>query len=136
MLKYAKIINKTTNQVMIGLGNNVNYYKSIGFKELDVEQDNKGNWYLKNFLPKQDINLLKENKLKELKQDVENYFYNKYPIYKQNNIAIFGTRKDKQQFQDFHDVIVKQYNVMIDKINNCKDIEEINNIIINFNKNV
>lgn len=47
MIKYAKIINQETGLCEVGLGTNVEFYKSIGMVELDVEQsDVNNNWYL------------------------------------------------------------------------------------------
>lgn len=47
MLKYAKITNKETGLCEVGIGTNIEFYKSIGMVQLDVKQsdiDNK--WYL------------------------------------------------------------------------------------------
>lgn len=52
MIKLAKVANKETKACDVALGTNEKFYKSLGFKELDVEQDYKGNWYLAGFAPK------------------------------------------------------------------------------------
>lgn len=47
MLKYCNIVNESTGLVNIGTGTNIEYYKSIGMVERDVEQsDVDGAWYL------------------------------------------------------------------------------------------
>lgn len=47
MIKYAKIINEETGLCSIGTGTNIDFYKSIGMTELDVQQsDVDNNWYL------------------------------------------------------------------------------------------
>lgn len=47
MIKYAKIINIDTGLVDVGIGNNVQFYTSIGMKEMDVEQSEvDGQWYM------------------------------------------------------------------------------------------
>ena len=47
MIKYAKIINEETGLCSIGTGTNVDFYKSIGMTELDVQQSDIDNsWYL------------------------------------------------------------------------------------------
>ena len=47
MLKYAKIINKESGLVEVGLGTNEEFYQSIGMTELDVQlSDIDGQWYL------------------------------------------------------------------------------------------
>lgn len=51
MLKYAKIINEETKLCEVGLGTNSAFYQSIGMKEMEVEQDYAGNWYLAGYAP-------------------------------------------------------------------------------------
>lgn len=53
MKKYAKVINEETKQCEVGLGTNVEFYKSIGMTEMDVEQAYNGQWYVKGFAPVQ-----------------------------------------------------------------------------------
>ena len=48
---YAKIVNEETKEVSVGLGTDVEFYKSLGMKEIDVEQAWNGNWYLKGYAP-------------------------------------------------------------------------------------
>ena len=70
MLKYAKIINNETGLCEVGLGTNIEFYKSQGFELLDIEQSEIDNlWYTAEKCPhKSDEQLLeeaKENKIKE-----------------------------------------------------------------------
>ena len=51
MEKYAKIINKQTKEVQIGVGVNDEYYKEIGMTLMDVEQAYNGNWYVNGYTP-------------------------------------------------------------------------------------
>lgn len=52
MIKYAKIINEETGLCNVGTGTNIDFYKSIGMIELDVQQsDIDGFWYLKDKCP-------------------------------------------------------------------------------------
>lgn len=52
MIKYAKVINRETGLVEVGIGTNITYYKSVGFTELEVVQsDIDGNWYLAGYAP-------------------------------------------------------------------------------------
>lgn len=47
MIKYAQLINEETGLCNIGTGTNIDFYKSIGMTELDVQQsDVDNNWYL------------------------------------------------------------------------------------------
>lgn len=65
MLKYGKIINKETKECEVGIGNDIAFYKSIGFQELDVEQAYNGQWYLVGYLPQkpEETDLEKLNRL-------------------------------------------------------------------------
>lgn len=52
MIKYAKVINNETGLCEVGLSTNKQFYRSIGMKELDVQQsDIDGNWYLAYMCP-------------------------------------------------------------------------------------
>ena len=52
MIKYAKIENEETGLCTVGTGTNIDFYKSIGMIELDVQQsDIDGCWYLKDKCP-------------------------------------------------------------------------------------
>lgn len=50
MLKYAKVVNDK-KECNVGLGTDEEFYKSIGFELLDVEQDWRGCWYLAGYAP-------------------------------------------------------------------------------------
>jgi len=78
---YAKILNKDTKEVSIGLGSDIEFYKSIGMEEMEVEQAYDGNWYVKGYAPSQPLVELKSIKLQELKNqrdtlEVEPILYN------------------------------------------------------------
>lgn len=48
----GKIINEETGLCQVGLGTNIQFYKSLGMVELDVEQSEiDGNYYLKSKCP-------------------------------------------------------------------------------------
>lgn len=52
MIKYVEIIDKESGLVDVALGDDTEYYKSIGFEELDVQQsDINGKWYLSEKCP-------------------------------------------------------------------------------------
>ena len=48
---YAKVTNEQTKEVSVGLGTDVEFYKSIGMTEMEVEQAYNGAWYLKGYAP-------------------------------------------------------------------------------------
>ena len=63
MIKYAKIENEETGLCTVGTGTNIDFYKSIGMIELDVQQsDIDGLWYLKDKCP------MKTDEEKELEE--------------------------------------------------------------------
>lgn len=47
----AKIINEETKQCEVGLGNDIEFYKSLGMSEMNVEKAYNGNWYLEGYAP-------------------------------------------------------------------------------------
>ena len=52
MIKYAKIIEQETGLCEVGTGTNIQFYKSIGMTQQDVEQSEKDNqWYLSEKCP-------------------------------------------------------------------------------------
>ena len=69
MKKHAKIIDEVKGTVEVGLGSDINFYKSIGMESLDVDIGYDGNWYLSNKLPLQSIDELKEQKIKQIDKE-------------------------------------------------------------------
>ena len=57
-MKYAKIINEETKQCDVGIGTNIEYYKSIGMELLDVEEGYDGGWYLAGYAPKKSYEVI------------------------------------------------------------------------------
>ena len=51
MKKYARIVNEETKACEVGTGTNVEFYRSIGMSEMEVEQAYDGSWYLKGYAP-------------------------------------------------------------------------------------
>lgn len=63
MIKFAQLINEETGLCSIGTGTNIDFYKSIGMIELDVQQsDVDNNWYLVDKCP------MKTDEQKELEE--------------------------------------------------------------------
>lgn len=65
--KYAKINNEETKSVDVAIGTDINFYKSIGMTEMEVEQAYNGDWYLQGYAPAKPEPTLEE-KLVELEQ--------------------------------------------------------------------
>ena len=81
MLKYAKIINDEIGMCEVGEGTNVDFYKSIGMDECDVERsDVDGNWYLAEKCPhksdEEKLNEAKEAKYEEANKGAKEYLEN------------------------------------------------------------
>lgn len=66
MKVYAQIANQQTKQVNIGTGTNVDFYKALGFVEMDVEQAYDGAWYVTGYAPVQPI----EEKLAQIQKEL------------------------------------------------------------------
>lgn len=136
MLKYAKVMNEETKQCEVGLGNNSEFYKSIGMTELDVEQGYYG-WYLKGYAQQKPLEELKAEKIQELKNNCMNYIYSVYPIYKQLNIInplSDYSNEDKEEMNIFIDKNRKICKEKEELIKKAKYEEELKKINIDFNK--
>lgn len=127
--KYCKIINEETKEVQVGLGTNIDFYKSIGFEEKEVVEVNN-RYYLLGFEPKSNIIEKKIIFLDLLKKNIENTFYTYYPLYRQNNIAIFGTEEEKLKFKEFHDDTAKIYDEKVEAIEKAETIEDLEKVNI------
>lgn len=57
MLKYAKVVDEQTKVCEIGTGTNVDFYRSIGMTEMDVEQGYDGGWYISGHVPQKPIEI-------------------------------------------------------------------------------
>ena len=55
MKKYAKIIDETTKLCQVGDGTNIEFYKSVGMIEMEVEQAYNGGWYVAGYAPQPSI---------------------------------------------------------------------------------
>lgn len=68
MLKYAKVSNNVTKQCQVGTGTNIDFYKSIGMTQMEVEQSYTGEWYLQGYAPKKPENYDLKEELYKLEQ--------------------------------------------------------------------
>ena len=66
MKKYAKVEDETTKRCSVATGTNIDFYKSIGMEELDVEQGFDG-WYLLGYAPEKPPEIVKRDRIIELK---------------------------------------------------------------------
>ena len=67
MKKYAIIIDEETKVCQVGLGSNVEFYQSLGFEEMEVEQAWNGDWYVLGYAPQKPLEAYKQEKLNDLR---------------------------------------------------------------------
>ena len=52
MIKFAKIVNEETGLCNVGVGTDIDFYKSVGMSEMDVEKSEKDQqWYISDKCP-------------------------------------------------------------------------------------
>ena len=66
MRTYAKIVDDETKLVIVGFGNDIEYYKSNGFSEMEVERSWNGSYYLQGYAPLKPIEAYKQETLNHL----------------------------------------------------------------------
>ena len=73
MRKFAKIIDETTKFCSVGVGNDTESYKEMGFVEMDVEEAWNGDWYVKGYAPEQVVTKeeQRENRANAYKEEVD-----------------------------------------------------------------
>lgn len=97
MLKYAKILNKETNEVSVGEGTNTEFYKSIGMTEIEVEQAYNGSWYVQGYAPEQPAPTEEEQRQKR----AEAYTQEIDPLHAQKQRRVIlgtWTEEDEQEY--------------------------------------
>lgn len=140
MKKYCKVINQETKQVNIGLGDNINFYKSIGYKLQEVEQDYRGVWYLKGYAPQKTLEELKQEKLKELKQERDKYKeesnFNSFVFENLEFGLVEDVNNEREKWRNFLKNLIKKYDDFKKQIINIQTEEEIINLKISFNDSI
>lgn len=68
--KYVKVVNQLSKQCLVGLGQDENYYKSLGFEKREVEKAYDGIYYLAGFVPKKPQELVNKEKIFNLKKNL------------------------------------------------------------------
>ena len=75
MLKFAKIVNEETKQCDVGIGTNKSFYEYIGMSLMDVEKAYNGNWYVSGYVPEKPEDVIKKERIDELKNFLANADY-------------------------------------------------------------
>ena len=129
---YTKIINKDTKECLI-----INQIeaKKQRLQEMEVEFSYDGKAYLKGYAPEKTLEELKQEKIRELKNNCSNYIYSQYPIHKQLNIANgLATDKEISEMATF----IQQARLICEeteqKIKSVKTQKELEKISTNFNQ--
>ena len=94
---FAKIIDEKTKRCDIAPGTNAQFYKSIGFAQMEIEQGYDGCWYLKGYAPEkpqeikeQEVRAVRNQYLKQTDEfmimdypitDDERELYKQYRVY-------------------------------------------------------
>ena len=67
-LKYARVVDDKTKLCEVGIGTDIEFYKSIGMQELNVEQcEWNCSWYLAGYVPQEPEERAKKRHIAELK---------------------------------------------------------------------
>lgn len=116
MKKYAKIINEKTKECMVGLGTNIDFFKSMGMKEMDVEQAYNNAWYVKGYAPKKP-NELQIAELEKQIEELNNKMLRDIIILNDEN----ASQEEKEQAQTYFNNKLAQKQELIDRINELKN---------------
>ena len=54
-LKWCKVVDEGTKEVLLGVGANPEFYASIGMTEQEVERSYNSLWYLKGYAPQEPV---------------------------------------------------------------------------------
>lgn len=112
MKKYAKIVDEETKLCEVGLGNNVEFYKSLGMTEMDVEQSYNGSWYVSGYCPEQPAPTYEEQR----QNRAEAYRLEKDPI----TCQIQSLRDEEQTPEVIEEIeqLKQQRNAVVEDIHN------------------
>ena len=83
MLMFAKIIDEKTKRCDIAPGTNAQFYKSIGFAQMEVEQAYDGCWYLAGYCPEKPVEELQaqvRSVRNQYLEQTDKYMIADYPI--------------------------------------------------------
>ena len=116
MLKYAKVTNEQTKECMVGLGTNIEFFKSMGMTEQDVEEAYNGSWFLKGYAPKKPNNV----QIQELEKQIEELntkMLRDIIILNDENTS----EQEKAQAQTYFNNKLAQKQELVDRINELKN---------------
>ena len=132
MLKYAKICDEETKAVIVALGDDEEYYTSMGFELMDVEQDWRNRWYLKDYVPAQPIDDKKEKMFFDLWKNYKD-FQTKYVDAEDLTLATLCAQAGLEKgaaVQMWVMNLWKRYYIIKDSITNATSLSELNEVDI------
>ena len=68
-MKYAKVTDERTKRCDVGVGDDADFYESIGMTMMDVEQGYDGNWYVAGYAPVKPQEVLEAEALAQAKAE-------------------------------------------------------------------
>ena len=105
MKKYVKITDEKTKKCgEVGLGTDVEFYKSIGMTEMEIEQAYDGSWYVKGYAPEKPVEMLQAEV-----REVRNSYLEKYVDPKQLVLVWDGLSEDERQLYTDYRVYLLDY---------------------------
>ena len=113
-----------------------NIFNDIKLKIENLETKEEANkWdsvaYILKYKKENEVNILKESKIKEIKKEVSNIIQNKFGGY-YNQLNILNklgkyTLEDKTKYLEYTNNILKQEKILFDEIKNINNIPDLNN---------
>lgn len=111
--------------------------KEIGLKEKTERKIlmEDGFVFFEGEKPKKPLELLKKEKIEELRKKANDYILSQYSYYKQLNIIRIGTEEEKNNMSSFIDGVRNKVNQLELDINSCNTEEELSTINYNIYDN-
>ena len=116
MKKYAKVTNEQTKECMVGLGTNIEFFKSMGMTEQEVEQAYNGSWYLVGYVP-QKPNDVQIQELEKQIEELNTKMLRDIIILNDEN----ASEQEKTQAQTYFNNKLAQKQELVDRINELKN---------------
>ena len=91
MKMYARIIDNETKQCEVGDETNIDFYISIGMKEIEVEQSWDEKWYLAGYAPEKPVEI-KQEEMRELRNRYLETYVDPYQL-----VIRWGTLTEEEQ---------------------------------------
>ncbi|MDR2077967.1 MAG: hypothetical protein LBP39_03300 [Rickettsiales bacterium] len=95
----------------------------------EIVRSKDGRLYFRGEEPKTDeLEDRKKEIISKKRKELEDSFYSEYPIYKQCNVAIYGTDEEKLAFKNFHDEKVTDFHNFATLLDKCVSLGELDEL--------